>query len=221
MALFTRNSTTPLQLRIRRASVISIAFGLFVTLALPAYAVDESRFSSRDLAGSQAVSVEAKATVIGVSAESYASATAGQARREAAAAMAAYTSAWTGPTVEDLLANPPASSFDGASIYQTALSFEGVPYVYGGDTPAGFDCSGYVMYVFAMHGIALPHSSAGQGAMGTPISEADARPGDLVIMNGHDGFWAGPGLILHSPYPGSTVRVQSIWTDYTIVRLGI
>lgn len=207
--------------RIRRASVISIASGLVATIALPAYAFAESSATSRDLAGSQTVKVEAEATVRGVTAESYASATASQARRDAAAAMAAYSVAWAGPSVAELLANPPKSSFDGASIYQTALSLIGTPYVYGGDTPAGFDCSGYVQYVHAMHGIALPHSSAGQAAMGTPIRESDARPGDLVIMAGHDGFWAGPGLILHSPYPGSSVRIQQIWASYTIVRLGI
>lgn len=219
MALSTRNRTT--RERLKRASVLAFSAGLFATVALPAYAVGESQFTTRNLAGSQAVTVEAEATVTGISAESYASATASQARQDAAAAMNAYASAWTGPTVAQLLANPPASSYDGNAIYQTALKYQGVPYVYGGDTPAGFDCSGYVMYVLAENGIAAPHSSSGQAAMGTPISEADARPGDLVVMAGHDGFWAGPGLILHAPYPGAGVRVQSIWTSYTIYRLGI
>lgn len=219
MALSTR--TTPLSRRVQRISVVTLALGLFATVALPAYAFGESSYTARNLAGSQEVTAPAAATVIGVSAESYASATASQARQDAAAAMNAYASAWSGPTVADLLANPPSSSYDGGSIYSTALSYQGVPYVYGGDTPAGFDCSGYVMYVYASHGIALPHSSAGQAAMGTAISEADAQPGDLVIMAGHDGFWAGPGLILHAPYPGAGVRIQQIWTSYTIVRLGI
>lgn len=219
LALFTRS--TPTQRRIQRFSVVAIALGLFATVALPAYAQGESAFTARQLSGSQEVTVEAAATVTGVGAESYASATASQARQDAAAAMDAYASAWSGPSVADLLANPPSSSYDGGSIYNSALSLQGVPYVYGGDSPAGFDCSGYIMYVFAMHGIALPHSSAGQAAMGTAISEADAQLGDLVIMDGHDGFWAGPGLILHAPYPGAGVRIQSIWTSYTIVRLGI
>jgi cell wall-associated NlpC family hydrolase len=78
------------------------------------------------------------------------------------------------------------------------------------------------MYVYAQFGVSMPHSSTGQGAMGTRISEADAQPGDLVIMPGHDGFYAGNGMILHAPYEGASVRVQPIWTsDYYIVRIGI
>ena len=199
---------------------------MFLTIALPAYALSESGFHSSaetqlSRSAAQSVEVEAAATVTGVSNENYTSTTASEARQEAAAAMSAYRAAYSGPSVADLLANPPASGYDGAAIYASALGLQGTPYVYGGDTPAGFDCSGFVMYVYAMHGIALPHSAAAQGAMGTRISEADARPGDLVIMAGHDGFWAGPGMILHSPYPGSSVRIQSIWSSYYIVRLGI
>ncbi|MFM6974514.1 MAG: C40 family peptidase [Agromyces sp.] len=221
MALFTRKEITPTRAGIQRFSVVALALGLFATVALPAYAASDANVSTRNLAGSQSVTVENSATVIGISAESYASATASQARRDAAAAMSRYASSWTGPTVAQLLANPPASRYDGAAIYQTALKYIGVPYVYGGDTPAGFDCSGYTMYVFAENGIALPHSATGQYSMGTPIAEADAQPGDLVIISGHVGFWAGPGLILHAPYAGANVRIQAIWGSYTIFRLGI
>ena len=76
------------------------------------------------------------------------------------------------------------------------------------------------MYAFAQHGISMPHSAAGQAAMGTRIPESEAQPGDLVIMPGHDGFYAGNGNILHAPYEGASVRVQPIWTsNYTIVRI--
>ncbi len=130
--------------------------------------------------------------------------------------------AYSGPSVGDFLANPPYPNFDLASVYNVATQYIGTPYVYGGATPAGFDCSGFVMYVYAQFGVSMPHSSAGQGAMGTRISEADAQPGDLVIMDGHDGFYAGNGMILHAPYEGASVRVQPIWTsDYYIVRIGI
>ncbi|QHC68571.1 hypothetical protein GSU68_12880 [Rathayibacter sp. VKM Ac-2759] len=100
------------------------------------------------------------------------------------------------------------------------MQYQGVPYVFGGADPSGFDCSGFVMYVFAQYGISMPHSSTAQGAMGTPVSLAEAQPGDLVIMDGHDGFYAGNGNILHAPYEGASVRVQPIWTsDYSIVRI--
>jgi len=136
--------------------------------------------------------------------------------------MASYAASYSGPSVGDFLSNPPYPSYDLASVYNVATQYIGTPYVYGGATPAGFDCSGFVMYVYAQFGIGMPHSSAGQGAMGTRISEADAQPGDLVIMDGHDGFYAGNGMILHAPYEGASVRVQPIWTsDYYIVRIGI
>src|SRR4051794_39248642 len=137
--------------------------------------------------------------------------------------MPPYSASSPGPSVSASLPTPPfPGGFGLASVYNVALQYQGVPYVYGGNTPAGFDCSGFVQYVYAQFGVSLPHSSTGQGAMGTRISIDDARPGDLVIMSGHDGFYAGNGNILHAPYSGSSVRVQPIWTsDYFIVRLGI
>ena len=152
-----------------------------------------------------------------------AAAKAAEARRlEVAAQMTTYAASYSGPSAAEYLASPSHPSFDLASVYGVASQYQGVPYVYGGATPAGFDCSGLVMYVYAQFGISLPHSSVGQGAAGTRISEADAQPGDLVIMDGHDGFYAGNGNILHAPYEGAAVRVQPLWTSsYYIVRLGI
>ncbi len=212
---------------LRNVLVMSVAAGMFATVALPAYSNNTSFSENSEITQltreeAQAVEVDASAVVSGVSTERYSASTRSEYARTAAnAQMSAYARSYTGPSVEELLANPPYSEFDGEAIYQAALALQGTPYVYGGDTPAGFDCSGYVQYVFAQFGVALPHSSGGQAARGKRISEADARPGDLVIMPGHDGFWAGPGLILHSPFKGSTVRIQEIWTSYYIVRLGI
>lgn len=76
------------------------------------------------------------------------------------------------------------------------------------------------MYVYAKFGISLPHSVSGQAAAGTRIPLSEARPGDLVIMSGHDGFYAGNGMILDAPRPGKVVQMRSIWTsDYSIVRI--
>ncbi|MTH70269.1 hypothetical protein GJ743_18050 [Agromyces bracchium] len=111
-------------------------------------------------------------------------------------------------------------SADPASVFAVAQQYLGVPYVYGGATPAGFDCSGLVQYVYAQFGISLPHSSSAQGAAGTQIPVSEAVPGDLVVMSGHIGFYAGNGMILHAPYEGTVVRTQPIWTsDYWIVRI--
>ncbi len=145
-------------------------------------------------------------------------------RIQLAADAAARAAAWSGPRVTDFLANPPYPSFSLDQVVQVALQYQGVPYRYGGDTPAGFDCSGFVQYVYAQFGVALPHSVSGQAALGTPIAEADARPGDIVIFNNmsHSGFYMGGGQILDAPYPGKTVSVRPLWTDsYYIVRIGI
>ncbi|WP_232331517.1 C40 family peptidase [Agromyces laixinhei] len=242
-------STLPSTRRLRRGPlanvlVMSVAAGIIGTLAIPAYAFAPGsggpQFAQTDvtkLTKAEAQSVEVTDDVIAapvtkdgydtvtgaeIQAAADAAAAAEAARVAAETAMTSYAASYSGPSVGDFLANPPYPSFDLASVYNVATQYIGTPYVYGGATPAGFDCSGFVMYVYAQFGISMPHSSAGQGAMGTRIAEADAQPGDLVIMPGHDGFYAGNGMILHAPYEGASVRVQPIWTsDYYIVRIGI
>lgn len=71
----------------------------------------------------------------------------------------------------------------GDRIVAKAETYKGDPYVWGGTSPAGFDCSGFTQYVFAQFGITLPHSAAGQAALGTPVSKADLEPGDLVFFD--------------------------------------
>ena len=232
--------------------MMTLAGGLVATMAIPAYAfapsspgTDAAHGTTASTAltrsGAQSLTVADQAGVVSVARDGFsattpeeiaaakaasaaaAAAAAAEARRVAAAAtMTTYAAAYSGPSVSDFLANPSYPTFSLASVYNVGLQYQGVPYVYGGSTPAGFDCSGFVMYVYAQFGISLPHSSAGQGAAGTRISVADAQPGDLVIMDGHDGIYAGNGNILHAPYEGAAVRVQPIWTSsYYIVRLGI
>lgn len=127
---------------------------------------------------------------------------------------------YDGASASEIAASAPTTGYSLSAVFNTALQYQGVPYVFGGADPSGFDCSGLVMYVFAQYGISMPHSAAGQAAMGTQIPLSEAQPGDLVIMPGHDGFYAGNGNILHAPYEGASVRVQPIWTsDYYIVRI--
>ncbi|TWX38950.1 NlpC/P60 family protein [Frigoribacterium sp. ACAM 257] len=102
-----------------------------------------------------------------------------------------------------------------AAVYPAALQYVGTPYVFGGATPAGFDCSGFIMYVYAKFGVSLPHSVGSQAALGTTISASEARPGDVVVFNdgSHDGFYAGNGMILDAPKPGGYVSVRPLWTS--------
>lgn len=227
--------------------VMTAAVGIVGTLAIPAYAFapgstdptfEASAAAQLTKTDAQSVAVDGDVIEATIRTDGY-SAVSGEeiraaqeaeeerlaaeaARAAAEAEMAAYASAYEGPSIGDYLANPPYPSYDLGSVYGVATQYQGVPYVYGGSTPAGFDCSGFVMYVFSQFGIAMPHSVTGQAAMGSVISEADAVPGDLVIMDGHDGFYAGNGMILHAPYEGASVRIQPIWTSsYQIVRIGV
>lgn len=119
-------------------------------------------------------------------------------------------------------ANHVSYAYDSArsgSISEYAKSFHGVPYVYGGSTPAGFDCSGFTSYVFRKFGISLPHSSAAQARYGRPVSRSEAKPGDLVVMPGHVGIYAGNGMVTHAPKPGQSVTTVPLWTGASFRRL--
>jgi len=96
-----------------------------------------------------------------------------------------------------------------------ALQYLGVPYLWGGSTPAGFDCSGLVMYVYAQLGIQLPHYAADQYLSGTPVARSDLQPGDLVFFDGltHVGIYIGNGQIVHAPHTGDVVRISNL-TDF-------
>jgi cell wall-associated NlpC family hydrolase len=225
-------------------AVMTIAAGIIATVALPAYAFnpttkDESKFGSSVIDGmkkanSQSVTVSGTAAQPIVARDAVTATTqeeldaakaaeaAAAARAAATAEMANYSAAYSGPSVSDFLANPPYPNFSLSQVFSVAQQYIGTPYVYGGASPAGFDCSGYVMFVYAQFGISLPHSVSGQAAAGTRISIDDAVPGDIVIMSGHDGFYAGNGNIMDAPDVGRSISIRPIWTsDFYIVRLGI
>ncbi|HET7568303.1 MAG TPA: NlpC/P60 family protein [Gaiellaceae bacterium] len=95
---------------------------------------------------------------------------------------------------------------------QIAARYLGVPYVWGGASPGGFDCSGLVMYVYAQLGISLPHYTVSQWNATIPISSSELAPGDLVFFDGlgHVGIYIGNGQFIDAPHTGSVVRVDSI-----------
>jgi len=97
-----------------------------------------------------------------------------------------------------------------AAAASIALRYLGVPYVYGGASPSGFDCSGLVMYVYAQLGISLPHYTVAQWNATQPVSSP--APGDLVFFNGlgHVGIYLGGGRFVNAPHTGSVVRIDSI-----------
>jgi cell wall-associated NlpC family hydrolase len=99
-----------------------------------------------------------------------------------------------------------------SAVVGIAMKYLGVPYVWGGASPRGFDCSGLVMYVFAQVGVSLPHSSYAQFGMGTPVSMSQLQPGDLVFFAGlgHVGIYIGNNEFIHAPHTGAVVTIDSL-----------
>ncbi|HEY0118826.1 MAG TPA: C40 family peptidase [Cellulomonas sp.] len=111
---------------------------------------------------------------------------------------------------------PPPLSVAGSAVLQIAARYVGTPYRSGGSTPAGFDCSGFVQYVYAQLGIALPRSSSAYRNIGTRVSAADALPGDIMYTPGHVAIYAGDGMEIDSPRPGKTIQFRAIWQSSPI-----
>lgn len=88
---------------------------------------------------------------------------------------------------------PPIDGSLASSIIAEAYKYIGVPYVSGGASPSGFDCSGFVQYVYAQFGISLPRTSGAQANAGYRVSAAEAQPGDLIWAPGHIGIYLGNG----------------------------
>lgn len=119
---------------------------------------------------------------------------------------ASTTSASTGSTQPS---GDVQAAIAGSAIIAEAAKYVGVPYVSGGASPSGFDCSGFVSYVYAQFGISLPRSSSAYWGVGVTVS--DPQPGDIIVTSGHLGLYAGPNLQIDAPRPGKTIQFRAIW----------
>jgi cell wall-associated NlpC family hydrolase len=99
---------------------------------------------------------------------------------------------------------------------EIAMQYRGAPYRWGGEEPSGFDCSGFVRYVYAQVGVSLPHNAAKQYQYGTPVSRSDLQPGDLVFFDRlrHNGIYTGEGRFIHSRQTGKVVAVANLDDDW-------
>jgi cell wall-associated NlpC family hydrolase len=103
-----------------------------------------------------------------------------------------------------------------------AMRYLGVPYVWGGSSPGGFDCSGLVVYAFAQIGISLPHSTYALWNVGSPVSRDQLQAGDLVFFSGlgHMGIYIGGGQFIHAPHTGDVVKISSMSGYYSSNYVG-
>ena len=108
----------------------------------------------------------------------------------------------------------------GSEVVEYAKKFLGIPYVWGGTTPNGFDCSGYVQYVYRNFGVSLPRTTYDQVNSGTAVAQNNLKLGDLVFTSAdHVGIYVGDNKIIHSPKAGDVVKISTIWSFYRARRV--
>lgn len=210
---------------VKGAAIVAASGGLVATFAGPANAADGSTVAGPAVVGPQVGTLKASnaLSAIGYAKPALKAATVkpvviedikvkteraaekAAAEREAAADRASRSASRTA------LNDAPASSATG--IIGIAESLFGVPYVYGGTTPSGFDCSGFTSYVYRQAGISIPRTASAQAAASTPVSSP--RPGDLVFFGSpiyHVGIYVSPGRMIDAQRPGTVIGNHSIWT---------
>lgn len=102
----------------------------------------------------------------------------------------------------------------GQQVCDYAMQFLGCPYVYGGTSPDGFDCSGFTQYVYSNFGVELNRTAADQAYNGTYVDQADLQPGDILIFSGHAGLYLGNGEFIHAENYGTGVVESSLDESY-------
>jgi cell wall-associated NlpC family hydrolase len=115
---------------------------------------------------------------------------------------------------------PVTANTDGGAIIATAQKYMGTPYVWGGETPDGWDCSGFTRYVMKQNGISLPRTAAEQFAVGTAVDKANLKSGDMIFFTtykpgaSHVGFYMGDGKFIHASSAAKQVTISQLDDPY-------
>ena len=132
------------------------------------------------------------------------------AAEQAASRSAARESLSTTSSAAASVPTPPASA-TGAAIAEYSLNFIGYPYLYGGTSPSGWDCSGFVQYVFAQFGVSLPRTSGAMMSVGSPVgSLAEAQLGDIIASAGHAAIYIGNGTVMNAMDYGAGTNTAAV-----------
>jgi peptidoglycan DL-endopeptidase CwlO len=132
-------------------------------------------------------------------------------REESAREPNANNTGSTTPTTTPEAESVPSGS--GSAVVSKAYAYLGVPYVWGGSSPSGFDCSGLTSYVYRQVGVSLPRTARQQQNFGTKVSLSALQPGDLVFWGSpahHVGIYIGGGKYIHAPQTGDVVKVSTL-----------
>ncbi|MES5889603.1 C40 family peptidase [Lacticaseibacillus paracasei] len=175
-----------------------------------------AQLAASEDAAKAAAATAAVAATPSASSTSTASSSAASSSAASSSANTSTTSASSSASASQAPASNTSSvSVSGGSIASNAAKYIGVPYVYGGTSPSGFDCSGLIYYAAKEAGINLPRTSQAQSTLGSYVSVSDLQAGDLVFWGGvgsayHVGIYIGGGQYLHAPAPGQSVTIQSM-----------
>lgn len=121
------------------------------------------------------------------------------------------TAAADSAEAETVSAAPAIDGSLASAVVAEAFKYIGTPYVSGGASPSGFDCSGFVQYVFAQVGVSLPRTSSAQAAAGYRVSASEARAGDLIYQPGHIGIYLGDGQHIAARSPGTPLKAGPVY----------
>ena len=177
--------------------------------------IDANKEKLAAMAADEAAKAEAAQKAVTAVASSTASASSTSASSSTTASSNSLGSSKAASSPAPASAGSSTVSVSGGSIAGNAAKYLGVPYVYAGTSPAGFDCSGLIYYAAKEAGISLPRTSQAQSTLGSYVSVSDLQAGDLVFWGSvgnayHVGVYIGNGQYIHAPEPGQNVTVQSV-----------